>query len=462
MVNKNSILFNTDSYKVSMWKQYPPGTEIVYSYIEARGGIFDATVLFGVQAFIKEYLSKPITRAEVFEAAEYWNAHGEPFNLEGWLYIVDECNGELPVLIKSVQEGTVVPTGNVLVTIENTDPKVPWLTTWIETALLRAVWYPSSVATLSREIKKVIKQYLEKSGGIEGLAFKLHDFGARGASSNETASLGGMAHLVNFMGTDTYVGAIAAHKYYGADLKTVAFSIPAAEHSTITSWGRDNEAAAYANQVAQFGNGGAVYAVVSDSYDIYEACRMWGTVLKEDVLAAEATLVIRPDSGDPCDVLPKMLKIISEKFGYTVNAQGYSVLNKVRLIWGDGIGLASIKKIYATVVDDLGWSAENFAFGMGAALLNRIQRDDLGWAMKCSAVRVNGVWRDVVKDPVTAPSKKSKAGRVVLYKRRDGTFHSGVEDWDTNSIALGTVFDNGCKVGYARFDDIRANADKGL
>lgn len=462
MVNTKSILYNTDSYKVSMWKQYPPGTEIVYSYIEARGGIFDSTVLFGVQAFIAEYLTAPITRNQVFEASEYWKAHGEPFNLEGWLYIVDECGGKLPVRIESVQEGTVVPTGNVLVTIENTDPNVPWLTTWIETALLRAVWYPSSVATVSREIKKVIKKYLEKSGGIEGLAFKLHDFGARGTTSNETASLGGMAHLVNFMGTDTYVGAIAAANHYGADLKTVAFSIPAAEHSTITSWGRDNEVSAYANQVKQFGNSGAVYAVVSDSYDIYEACRVWGTVLKENVLAAEATLVIRPDSGDPCVVLPKMLKILASNFGYSVNSQGYFVLNKVRLIWGDGINLKSIKEIYAMVVDALGWSAENFAFGMGGALLNHIQRDDLGWAMKCSAIRINGKWENVFKDPITSPGKKSKAGRVVLYKTRSGDFYSGVEDWDTNSVALGVVFEDGYLVGFTHFDNIRANAAIGL
>ena len=462
MVNMNSILYNTDSYKVSMWKQYPPGTEIVYSYIEARGGIFDTTVLLGVQGFVLEYLSKAITRAEVYEANEYWTAHGEPFNLDGWLYIVDECNGELPVLIKTVQEGTVVPTGNVLVTIENTDPMVPWLTTWIETALLRAVWYPSSVATLSREIKKVIKHYLEKSGTVEDLSFKLHDFGARGTSSNETAALGGMAHLVNFMGTDTYVGLIKAHNAYGADMKATAFSIPATEHSTITSWGRESERVAYASQVAQFSKPGATYAVVSDSYDIYEACRMWGTELKDQVLASGGTLVIRPDSGDPCVVLPKMLRILADGFGFTVNKQGYFVLNNVRLIWGDGIGLSSIERIYATVVDDLGWSADNLAFGMGAALLNRIQRDDLGWAMKCSAVRINGVWRDVFKDPVTASNKKSKAGRVILYKNRDGTFYSGVEDWNINSSALVTVFENGNSMNYIRFVDVRANAAIGL
>lgn len=462
MVNINSILFNTDSYKVSMWKQYPPGTEIVYSYIEARGGIFNEVVLFGVQAFIQEYLTKPISREDVLLANEYWTAHGEPFNLDGWLYIVEEHKGQLPVLIKAAQEGLAVPTGNVLVTIENTDSKVPWLTTWIETALLRAVWYPSSVATLSREIKKVIKQYLEKSGDVAGLDFKLHDFGARGASSNETASLGGMAHLVNFMGTDTYVGVLAAHKYYGADIKATAFSIPAAEHSTITSWGRENETKAYANMVSQFSKPGSIYAVVSDSYDIYAACGKWGGELREQVVSSGGTLVVRPDSGNPCEVLPKMMGILGKHFGWTYNANGYAVLNNVRVIWGDGINLASVKKILATVVDDYGFSADNIAFGMGGALLNRMQRDDLGWAMKCSAVRINGEWSNVFKDPITASSKKSKAGRVILYKDSARNYYSGVEDWNINSSALGTVFKDGSLVGYTRFVDIRANAAIGI
>lgn len=458
----DSILFNTDSYKVSMWKQYPEGTEVVYSYIEARGGIFDETVLFGVQAFIKKYLTSPISLADVMLADEYWTAHGEPFNLEGWLYIAEKLDGRIPVKISAAQEGSVVPTGNVLVTIENTDTNVPWITTWIETALLRAVWYPSSVATLSREIKKVIKQYLEKSGDVSGLEFKLHDFGARGASSLETASLGGMAHLVNFMGTDTYVGVLAAKQFYGADIKATGFSIPAAEHSTITSWGKDKESEAYANMISKFAGTDKIYAVVSDSYNIYEACEKWGTELREKVISAGGTLVVRPDSGDPTLVLPKVLGILAKHFGVTYNSKGYSVLNNVRVIWGDGINLKSIKGILKTVVDDYGYSADNLAFGMGGALLNHIQRDDLGWAMKCSAIRVNGVWRDVFKDPITATNKKSKAGRVVLYKDRIRGLYSGVEDWNINSLALIPVFQDGKILNYTHFEDVRALASVGL
>lgn len=462
MVNMNSIIFDTDSYKVSMWKQYPEGTEIVYSYIEARGGIFDETVMLGTQVFRKEVLEVLVTMEDVLAGNDYWTAHGEPFNLFGWTRLVEKHKGRLPLLIKSVPEGTVVPSGNVLLTVENTDPEFPWLTTWIETSLLRTIWYMSSVSTLSREIKKVIKQYLLKSGDVAGLPFKLHDFGSRGANSQQTAMRGAVAHLANFSGTDTFIGVLLANKVYGADIKATGFSIPAAEHSTITSWGRENETKAYANMVSQFSKPGAIYAVVSDSYDIYAACEKWGTELKDLVISSGGTLVVRPDSGDPCEVLPKVLDILGKYFGYTHNAQGYSVLNNVRVIWGDGINLKSIKSILATVVDDYGWSADNLAFGMGGALLNHIQRDDLGWAMKCSAIRVNGVWRDVFKDPVTASNKKSKAGRVVLYKDRVRGFYTGVEDWNISSSALVTVFENGNPVGYTRFEDIRANAAVGL
>ena len=266
MTNKNIIL-NADSYKISMDVQYPSGTEVVYSYIESRGGIHNEIVFFGLQAFIKEYLTVPVTTEDVDLAEEIWVAHGEPFNRENWDYIVQEHGGFLPVRIKAIPEGTVIPVNNVMLTIENTDPKCFWLTTYLETALLRAIWYPTTVATNSREIKKVIKEFLVRTGDPAGLNFKLHDFGARGCSSQETAMLGGMAHLVNFMGTDTISAVLGARKYYNEPI--AGFSIPAAEHSTITSWGRENEVEAYRNMLKQFAKPGALVAVVSDSYDIF-------------------------------------------------------------------------------------------------------------------------------------------------------------------------------------------------
>lgn len=406
-----SIILDTDSYKVSMWKQYPPGTRFVYSYIESRGGVYNKTLLLGVQAFIRDRLMKPITIEDIYEAAAFWTAHGEPFNRDGWQYILEHHNGFLPIEIKSLDEGGLYPVGTPLVSVVNTDPEVPWITTWIETALLRAVWYPTTVATQSWSIKQLIKSYLEKSGDVGGLPFKLHDFGSRGVSSLESAMLGSMSHLVNFMGTDTAVGIIAANRFYDADLKTTAFSIPAAEHSTITSWGRENESLAYENMVKQFSKEGSIYAVVSDSYNIYHAVdKIWGEELVSLVKEKKGTLVIRPDSGDPVDVLPRLISSLYRNFGGERNEKGYIVLNNVRLIWGDGINEQTIRSILRVVVDVMGYSADNLAFGMGGALLQIVNRDTQKFAMKCSAVMIEDRWIDVYKDPITDSGKVSKRG----------------------------------------------------
>ena len=460
-LTKNLIL-NTDSYKVSMFKQYPVGTTGVYSYIESRGGRYDKTVFFGLQAFIKEYLLTPITQADIDIADEILTAHGEPFNREGWQYILDVHNGYLPVVIRAVAEGTVVPVKNALATIENTDPECFWLTTWLETALLRAIWYPTTVATQSKMIKNLITEYLEKSGDPTSIGFKLHDFGARSVSSMESAGLGTAAHQVNCMGTDTVTGILYSREYYNAGI--TGFSIPAAEHSTITSWGRAGEVKAYSNMVKQFGTPGALLAVVSDSYDIYEACRMWGTELKQQVIDSGATVVIRPDSGDPVEVLPKMFHILGETFGYTTNSKGYKVLNNVRILWGDGINQLSIHSILTKIVDFGGWSADNIAFGMGGALLQQLDRDTQKFAMKCSAAEINGEWVDVFKDPITDKVKASKKGRVTLWTN-GGEFETSVERptrWTDKGSewteALEEVFRDGKLVKEITFEEVRANS----
>lgn len=460
-----NIILNTDSYKVSMWKQYPVGTTGVYSYIESRGGKYDQTVFFGLQAFIKEYLLDPITQADIDVADEILTAHGEPFNREGWQYILDTHGGYLPVVIRAVPEGTVVPVKNVLATIENTDPQCFWLTTWLETALLRAIWYPTTVATQSWTIKQVITDYLKKTGDTALIDFKLHDFGARGVSSLESAGIGGAAHLVNFMGTDTLSGILYAREFYNAGI--AGFSIPAAEHSTITSWGRDNEVEAYRNMLKQFGREGSILAVVSDSYDVFNAAsKLWGEELKEQVIASGATLVIRPDSGDPVDVNRKLVTILGEKFGYTTNAKGFKVLNNVRLIQGDGINELTVRSILGAFMAD-GWSADNIAFGMGGALLQQIDRDTQKFAMKCSSAQINGVWIDVQKDPITDSGKKSKAGRVTLWQS-GGEVSSGIKPptgWTDKGYggwteALQTVFRDGKIIREYDFAEVRANARK--
>ena len=458
-----NILLNTDSYKTSMFKQYPAGTTGVYSYIESRGGRYDRTVFFGLQAFIKEYLLEPITQADIDIADEILTAHGEPFNRQGWEYILRSHGGFLPVVIRAVPEGTVVPVKNVLATIENTDPECFWLTTYLETALLRAIWYPTTVATQSWKIKRVILDYLEKTGDPTTIDFKLHDFGARGVSSMESAGIGGAAHLVNFMGTDTITGVLYAREYYNAGI--AGFSIPAAEHSTITSWGRDNEVKAYENMVKQFGRAGSILAVVSDSYDIYNATsKLWGEDLRQSVIDSGATVVIRPDSGDPVEVNRRLVEILGEKFGYTVNSKGFKVLNNVRLIQGDGVNELSIRSILGAFMA-MGWSADNIAFGMGGALLQQIDRDTQKFAMKCSAAEINGEWIDVQKDPITDSGKKSKAGRVTLWTS-GGEFQSSVEQpkgWTDKGLgwveALEVVYRDGKLIQEISFAEVRANAN---
>jgi nicotinamide phosphoribosyltransferase len=460
-----NIILNTDSYKVSMFKQYPAGTTNVYSYIESRGGRYDKTVMFGLQAFIKEYLLDPITQSDIDIADEILTAHGEPFNRAGWQYILDQHGGYLPIVIRAVPEGTVVPVSNVLATIENTDPECFWLTTWLETALLRAIWYPTTVATQSYTIKQVIADYLEKTGDPAGIDFKLHDFGARGVSSMESAGIGGAAHLVNFMGSDTITGVLYAREYYNAGV--AGFSIPAAEHSTITSWGRDNEVKAYENMLDQFAKPGAIVAVVSDSYDIYNAVRnLWGTELRDRVIASGATVVIRPDSGDPVSVNKQLIEILGEKFGYTTNAKGFKVLNNVRLIQGDGINELTVRSILGAFMAN-GWSADNIAFGMGGALLQAIDRDTQKFAMKCSAAMINGEWVNVQKDPVTDSGKRSKAGRVTLWQS-GGEFASGIKPpagWTDKGFggwveAMQTVYRDGKIIREYDFEEVRANARK--
>lgn len=461
-----NLLLNTDSYKTSMFLQYPAGTSGVYSYIESRGGRYDKTVMFGLQAFIKEYLLDPITQSDIDLADEILTAHGEPFNRAGWEYILREHNGFLPLVIRAVPEGTVVPVKNVLATVENTDPQCFWLTNYLETALLRAVWYGTTVASQSYTIKQVIKDFLEKTGDPAGLDFKLHDFGARGVSSMESAGLGGAAHLVNFMGTDTITGILYAREYYNAGI--AGFSIPAAEHSTITSWGRDGEVDAYRNMLDKFAKPGSIVAVVSDSYDIFNAAsKLWGEELRQQVIDSGATVVIRPDSGDPVAVNKQLIEILDSKFGSVVNSKGFKVLNNVRLIQGDGINELTVRSILGAFMA-LGYSADNIAFGMGGALLQGIDRDTQKFAMKCSAACINGEWVDVQKDPITDSVKKSKAGRVTLWTNSGGEFVSSVytpTGWSDKGIggwtvALQPVFENGVLLRDYTFDQVRANARK--
>lgn len=414
-MNHNPIL-DVDSYKASHFLQYPPGASTVSSYIESRGGDALHTVFFGLQRFLKRYLTRPVTAEHIAEAAELLPAHGLPFHREGWEHILRVHGGFLPLTVEAVPEGSVIPVHNALVQVHNTDPECAWLTSYVETAMLRAVWYPTTVATRSFACRGIIGRALASTADtLEGLPFKLHDFGARGASSLETAAIGGAAHLLSFQGTDTLSGIMALRESYHADMP--GFSIPAAEHSTMTAWGREREADAYRNMVEQFGGEGRVVAVVSDSYDLFEAIDViWGGQLRDAVERNGGTVVVRPDSGHPVHIVCEAIERLMNKFGHRVNGKGFRVLpDCVRVIQGDGVSPDMIHQILEAMKAK-GLSAENVAFGMGGELLQRVDRDTQKFAMKASAIKVDGRWRDVYKAPVTDRGKTSKRGRLALVR----------------------------------------------
>lgn len=452
-----NILLLTDSYKVTHWRQYPAGTTRVFSFLESRGGQYPQVTLFGLQYIIKQYLEgEVVTAADIDEAREFFAAHfGDAtlFNEAGWQHILRVHGGRLPVRISAVPEGMAVPTSNVMLTIENTDPAVPWLTNYLETVLCQ-VWYPTTVCTQSRAMRQVILEALERSGDPSLVDFKLHDFGFRGSSSVESAGIGGAAHLVNFHGTDTMAALITARNFYGTPM--AGYSIPAAEHSTITSWGRDREAAAYANMLTAFPRG--LVAVVSDSYDIFNACqKLWGEELRQQVLGRDGTLVIRPDSGDPPTIVVRVLDLLGQAFGSTTNDKGYRVLNpKVRVIQGDGIDFTMLGLVLEAVLA-AGWSADNLAFGSGGGLLQKVNRDTCRFAFKCSAIEIDGVWSGVMKDPVTDHGKKSKSGRLKLV-RSGATVATVTEEQSSEASLLTPVFENGRLLIDQSFADIRTRA----
>lgn len=452
----NDVCWLTDSYKVSHYKQYPPGTRRVYSYFESREGAkFPRTLFFGLQYWLKQYLAGPVVTKEKIDRAErLFDAHfGRRVFPRGlWEGILHKYGGRLPVEIKAVPEGTFVDASNVLMTIENTDDDAYWLTNYLETLLVQ-VWYPCTVATQSHAMKQVILRWLEKTGDTALVDFKLHDFGFRGVSCPEQAAVGGAAHLVNFLGTDTVAGLVLLSEFYGEPC--AGFSIPAAEHSTITAWGRENEIEACRNMLTQFPDG--LVACVSDSYDVFRCCAdIWGGVLREQVLARDGVLVIRPDSGDPPTVVVQVLDILGEKFGFSQNARGYKVLHpKVRVIQGDGIDFEMLENILARM-ESRGWSADNIAFGSGGGLLQKLNRDTQKFAFKCSSVTVGDTARNVFKQPVTDIGKRSKAGRMKLV-RQDGRLVT-VPASDPRDDQMQVVFRNGEMLVDQTFEQIRSRA----
>lgn len=456
-MNLANPILNADSYKLGHFLQYPPGSRSLSSYITTRGtSSWPEVVFFGLQMYLKAYLCKPFTQSDIEEAGDIAGLHGQPFNRKGWEHILQEFGGYLPLRIEALPEGTVVRRDVPMVQVVNTDPQSVWLTSYIETALLRAVWYPSTVASFSRRIRKTIAPFLEKSCDApnELLMTRLTDFGARGVTSLEQAGLGAAAHLALFNRTDTLSGVLYARTYYGADM--AGLSVPASEHTTMTAWGQEREAEAFSNMVDHFASFGS-YSVVSDSYDINNAvAELWGKKLQAKVRAAGGTLIVRPDSGDPIDTPVQVVAQLAYAFGTHLNGKGYKVLDdNVRVLQADGLSLQDMTMVLGRL-EGMGFSAENISFGMGSSLLQRVSRDTYSFTMKGSAIEdAEGKWHDISRRSANHRERLPSSGRQAVV--RDGLDISGVP---VNELAgrenlLQPVFENGKLLKDWTLDEVR-------
>lgn len=450
------VIRDVDFYKKTHWRQYPPDTQRIYSYLEARGGRFPSTAIFGNRYQMEKFSGVQFSLADVDHAEKhvrYQSGRSGLFNRAGWLSLLERHSGKLPLKMMMPEEGSVIGIKNVLLTIENTDYDFHWLTNYIETPAMR-LWYPYTVASVSLYCRNIILKYLNQTGTPEEIWNRLTDFGSRGVSSEESAKIGGAAHLAIFKSSDTVTAIDFLFDHYGATFEDYpSIGTVANEHSTTTTWGKHREKEAYANMLEQYPTG--VISVVSDSWKIINAVdQIWGVELKDAVMQRKGTVVIRPDSGEIIPTLISIFRILGKRFGFTMNQKGYQMLPfQLRVIQADGITVDTIEPILEALTQE-GWSADNLYFGMGGGLLQKVDRDTMMMAMKCSESLICNITSDVYKE---AEGKVSKRGRLALIQDSAGVY-STVRVDDSSDLPgnkLVTGFLNGQSLLKPSIYDIR-------
>ncbi len=469
-MNKN-ILLMTDVYKCGHLQQYKPGTNKIYSYLIARSDKkIPYTCFFGLQILMQEYLTQPITQEMVYEFLKIRSELLGPNPID----IIEKMNslaklGYLPLKIKAVEEGIVMPVKNVLMTITNTLPEFYWVVGFFESLILK-VWNTTTVASYSMKLKKLVDKYnLNTTGSTAFSDWQVHDFGYRGCSSEETAAMSGAAHLINFRGTDTIPAVKLLKDIYSAT-GLIGSSVPASEHSVMCSFGRENELDAFKNMLSLYPSG--IVSIVSDTYNLWNVLTNFTDILREDILSRDGKVVFRPDSGNPEKILcgdklaskgsPQFkgaLKILDEKFGSTINKQGFKELNpKVGLIYGDGMYFERVEKILNNL-QEMGYATTNIIFGIGGLLLQNHSRDDMGFAIKATYSEVNGISQELEKDPITDSKKKSHKGLIQLIKKNNEFITIDQQQTEDGGL-LQTVFENGKIIKSYTLNQIRENATK--
>jgi len=471
MSNPKNWLLCTDVYKMGHADQYPPDTTEVYSYLTARSDKkYDSLVFFGLQYILSEYLGagalkKTLTKENINEfIVEYESILG--VSGDKWRKRLEALSRlpHLPLEIRALPEGSIVKPGTVLMTVRNTVTEYYWLPGFLESLFLH-VWNPCTVATYSRKYRRLSQAMAEKTcDNTDHVPYSVHDFGYRGASSNETAAISGAAHLVNFLGSDTVLASHLIRTHYAPDPATqISVSVPASEHSVMCSYGRDGEIDAFEHMLTLYPTG--IVSIVSDTYNVYHAVSVLASLLSERILARDGRVVFRPDSGEPrliiCgdpsgsspEVRAGVLQLLWRVFGGTVNSKGYRVLNpKVGLIYGDGM----FYERYADILDAMekqGWASSNLVIGVGGILVQSHSRDDLGFAIKASQIKVDGKLIPIKKDPITDPGKKSLSGYLM---QKDGVVKENCSWEEMESGDLKLVYSSHIRYEPQTIESIRA------
>lgn len=490
---KQNPLTQTDFYKVDHRKQYPEGTEYVYSNFTPRSTKYsqchqskfydDKIVFFGLQYVIKHYLidmfndeffSKNLDECIAIYKQRIEAALGENAITYEHIDLLHNL-GYLPLLIKALPEGSRVKSGVPVLTVINTIPEFFWLTNFIETCLSAELWKLCNNATIAFEYRRIISQYTKDTCDNDGLIpYQAHDFSFRGMSGSMDAAISGMAHLTSFVGSDTIPAADAAQYFYNATNEGLIASVPATEHSVMCIGGKETELETFKRLITEIYPKGVV-SIVSDTWDFFSILGEVGEHLKDKIMARDGKVVFRPDSGDPVKVIcgddsyphntseyVGAIEYLWEIYGGTINSKGFKELDShVGLIYGDSITLERCQEILERLKQK-GFAANNIVFGVGSYTYQYSTRDSLGFAMKATWGQINGQAVDIFKAPKGDAVKKSAKGllRVALnadneYELRDCETKDGMEHG-----VLKNIFYNGKFVDSISFAKIRFNINQ--
>jgi nicotinamide phosphoribosyltransferase len=477
-----------DFYKLAHRAMYPQGTEVVYSTWTPRASRMNGVnevIVFGNQAFVKEFLidffnenffdrDKQEVIAEYERFVKY--TLGAPNPDSSHLAALHDL-GYLPLLVKAVPEGTSLPLRCPALTIQNTDKRFFWLTNYIETLASCELWPAYTSATIANEYRKILNKAAMKTvGNTEFVPFQGHDFSMRGMSGLQAAIKSGMGHLTSFCGTDTAPSILAVEAYYGGNIEKqlIGTSIPASEHSIQCAYGNDK---LYFHELICRVHPTGFVSIVSDGYDFWEVIRTVLPSLKQEIMARDGKVVIRPDSGDPVLIVcgdpdaPEgslerkgAVEALWDIFGGTTTAMGYKVLDShIGLIYGDAITLRRCQEIVDRLAEK-GFASINVVFGIGSYTYQYNTRDTFGFALKSTACVINGLEKQIFKDPKTDDGiKKSQKGRVIVYRDGDGkiVFKDGFPlGTELNADLLRPIFKDGKALNVQSFEEIRENVKK--